>query len=71
MLCSEVKAQPMNFLRNNPQHTWKKLSTKISTLQTTPDQTNLPKTKVKVMQRVNTLTTILQTVAMTEMTGMV
>jgi len=41
-----------------------------SILWMTPDLTNLPKTKVKVAQRMNTLTTILPMVVMTEMMGM-
>jgi len=57
----------MTLLRNKPQHTLKKSSTRNSILRTTPDLTNLPKTKVKVAQRVNALTTILLTTEMTEM----
>jgi len=57
--------------RNELQHKLKKSSTRTSILWTTPDLMNLPKTKVKVMQRVNALTTILPMTEMTEMALMV
>jgi len=57
-------------LRNKPQHTLKKSSIRTLILWTTPGLMNLPKTKVKVAQRVNTLIIILPMVVMMETTGM-